>query len=185
MQEALNDCWRNEILLSDMNNARLAIIYKKGRTDLPQNYRPIALLNAIYKLLASAIQARISSKMDGTPDENQFGFRKGKSTAQPLFIFRRTQETQEEAASECHIIIRLRKGFRRSAARIMTKTIKRPGVPDKMINVINAIYKKNKPHNSAQRHGDRPEDTKSRNHTRMPTITRSIFHAHDRNHVRC
>ena len=47
-----------------MNDARLAIIYKKGGTDLPQNYRPIALLSVIYKLLASIIQKRISSKMD-------------------------------------------------------------------------------------------------------------------------
>ena len=37
-----------------MNNARLAIIYKGG-TDPPQNYRPIALLNVTYKLLASIV----------------------------------------------------------------------------------------------------------------------------------
>ena len=43
--------------------------------------------------------------MDGTPDENQYGFRKGKSTAQPLFILRRTQEIQEEAALECHLLL--------------------------------------------------------------------------------
>ena len=41
--ETLSDCWRNETLTDDMNNARLAIIYKKGGTDQPQNYRPIAL----------------------------------------------------------------------------------------------------------------------------------------------
>ena len=81
--ETLNECWRNETLISDVNDARLAIKYKKGGTDLPQNYRPIALLSIIYKLLASVIQARISSKMDEALDEHQFGFRK-KSTAQPL-----------------------------------------------------------------------------------------------------
>ena len=74
--EIINECWRTETLIKDMNDARLAIIYKKGGTDLPQNYRPIALLNVIYKLLASIIPARISSKMDGTRDENQYGFRK-------------------------------------------------------------------------------------------------------------
>ena len=89
-------------MIGDMNDARLAIIYNKGGTDLPQNYRPIALLNVICKLLASIIQKRISSKMDGTLGENQFDFRKGTGTAQPLLILRRTQEIQEEAALECH-----------------------------------------------------------------------------------
>ena len=56
--EIINECWRTEPLIKDMNDARLAIIYKKGGTDLPQNYRPTALLNMIYKLLAPIIQAR-------------------------------------------------------------------------------------------------------------------------------
>ena len=54
---------------------------QKRRNLFITNYRPIALLNVIYKLLASVIQARIISKMDEALDENQFGFRKGKSTA--------------------------------------------------------------------------------------------------------
>ena len=41
--ETLNECWRDETLIRDMNDAKLAIIYKKRGTDLPQNYRPIAL----------------------------------------------------------------------------------------------------------------------------------------------
>ena len=77
---------------------------QKRRTDLPQNYRPIARLNVICNFLASISQARISSKMDGTLDGNQVGF-KGESTAQRLFILRRTQGIQEEAALECHLLL--------------------------------------------------------------------------------
>ena len=96
----------------------------------------------IYKLLASIIQARISSKMDGTLDENQFGFRKGKSTAQPIFILRRTQDTQEEAALECHLLLfDWEKAFDKVLQDRMTKAIKRLGVPNKIINVISATYK--------------------------------------------
>ena len=54
--ELLNDCWNKESLTKDMNDARCALIYKKKCTDLPQNYRPIALLSVIYKLLASILQ---------------------------------------------------------------------------------------------------------------------------------
>ena len=139
--ETLNERWGDEALIKDMNDARLAIIYKKGGTDLPRNCRPIALLNVIYKLLASIIQKRVSSNMDGALDENRFGFRKGRSTAQPLFILRRTQEIQEETALECHLLLL---GWGRAFDKVpqdrMTKAIKRPGVPNKLINMINAIY---------------------------------------------
>ena len=56
--EALNECWRCETLHQTMNEANLAIIFKKGNPELPQNYRPIALLNITYKLLAIIILKR-------------------------------------------------------------------------------------------------------------------------------
>ena len=100
-------------------------------------------MNVIYKLLASTIQKRISSKIDGTLDENQFGFRKGKSTAQPLSILRRTQEILEEAALECHLLLLdWEKAFDKVPQDRMTKATKRLGAPNKIINMINAIYKK-------------------------------------------
>ena len=116
--------------------------YTKGGIDPPQNYRPIALFNVIYKLLASIIQTRISSKMDGALDENPYGFRKGKSIAQPLFILRRTQETQEETALECHLLLLgWEKAFDKILQDRMTKAITRLGIPNKIINMMNEIYR--------------------------------------------
>ena len=138
--EQLNNCWNKETLAKDMNDAKLVIIYKKGGTDLPQNYRPIALLSVMYKLLASITQARISSKMDEVINKNQFGFRKGKSTSQPLFILR-TQEIQEEAALESHLLLLdWEKAFDKVSQSRMIRAIRRLGVPEKIINMIMAIY---------------------------------------------
>ena len=75
--EQLNNCWDRETLTKDMNDAKLVIFSKKRGTDLPQNYRPIALLDVMYKLLAPITQARTSSKMGEAIDKNPFGFRKG------------------------------------------------------------------------------------------------------------
>ena len=124
-----------------MNDARLAIIFKKGNTDLPENYRPIALLNVTYKLLASIIQKRLSDHMDTRIDKEQYGFRKSKSTAQPLFILRRTQEIQEEAALECHLLLLdWEKAFDKVHQNRMLQAIARLGIPDKMTRMISAIY---------------------------------------------
>ena len=43
--ELLNKGWEEEGLSDEMNQADLAVIYKKGKTEQPENYRPIALLN--------------------------------------------------------------------------------------------------------------------------------------------
>ena len=48
----LKECWESESLEDSMNDAVIATIYKKGRTDRPENYRPIALFNVTYKPLA-------------------------------------------------------------------------------------------------------------------------------------
>ena len=69
-----------------MNKADLAFIYKKGATDKPDNYRPTALLNILYELMAGMIQKRLSEAMDDRTDPAQFGFRRGRGTAQPIHI---------------------------------------------------------------------------------------------------
>ena len=54
--DLLNKCWEDEELFEETNQADLAVIYKQGPTDKPENYRPMALLNIGYKLMASMIQ---------------------------------------------------------------------------------------------------------------------------------
>ena len=85
--ELLNKCWGGEELYEEINQADLAVVYKQGPTDKPENYRPIALLNLGCKLMARMIQKRLSEAMDDRIDPAQFGFRKGRSTAQPIYIY--------------------------------------------------------------------------------------------------
>ena len=100
-----NKCWEGEELLEEMNQADLAVIYKKGPKDKPENYRPIALPTIGYKLMASMTQKRLSEAMDGRIDPAQFGFRRGRSTAQPIHIYRRIQEIHEEVGLELVTIL--------------------------------------------------------------------------------
>ena len=72
----LNECWESESLEDDMNKANLATIYKKGRTDRPNNYRPIALLNVTYERLAIIIHVRLYETIDDRICKTKFGFRK-------------------------------------------------------------------------------------------------------------
>ena len=138
----LNRCWEEEKLLEEMNQADVAVIYKKGKTDKPENYRPIALLNIGYKLMASMIQKRLAEAMDDRIDPAQFGFRKSRSTSQPIHIYRRIQEIHEEAGLELvTILLDWEKAFDKIHQGRLLDALKRIGVPMKVVRVIEAIYR--------------------------------------------
>ena len=75
--------------------AELVTLYKKGNVEDPANCRPIPLLNTIYKLYAAILQKRLAAGLDDKIWETQYGFRKQRSTAQPLFATRRLQDQAE------------------------------------------------------------------------------------------
>ena len=137
----LNKCWETEALEDCMGDANLATIYKKGPTDRPDNYRPIALLSITYNILAIIIHARLCESLGEEINPVQFGFRKKKSTAQPLFIYRRLREIQEESGSSFHtLLLDWEKAFDKVDQARMIQAIRRLGV-GKMIKMIEAIYK--------------------------------------------
>jgi len=74
---------------------KLYLFFKKGDTENIANYRPISLLNAIYKVFAEIIRQRLSDVIDPYICNTQFGFRKNRSTADALFIARRLQDLGE------------------------------------------------------------------------------------------
>lgn len=62
--------------------AQVTPIYKNGRKDDPNNYRPISLLSVFSKILEKIVNSRLTAFLDKHKvlSDNQFGFRKGKST---------------------------------------------------------------------------------------------------------
>ena len=81
VRELINNWWCNGIFPEEKLVANIACIYKKGSPLKRSNYRPISLLNAIYKIYAALIQKRLADAIDDDIQSTQFGFRKNKSTS--------------------------------------------------------------------------------------------------------
>ena len=60
----LNDWWIGEEIDEEELMANVVMIFKKGDTSDLTNYRPISLLNTLYKLFAAILQKRIEDKID-------------------------------------------------------------------------------------------------------------------------
>ena len=73
------------------------MIYKGKKKDpkSPSSYRPISLVNTVYKIYAALLHNRIKEAIDHRISPYQFGFRAGRSTSTPIFVIRRLLEIHE------------------------------------------------------------------------------------------
>ena len=76
IKKILDDWWDTATVPEEELYARIALIFKKGKTDDLANYRPIAILGALYKLYAACIRNRIVDQLDEHLQSAQYGFRK-------------------------------------------------------------------------------------------------------------
>ena len=74
------------IFPSALKLSRVVPIHKAGKTDLCDNYRPIALLSSISKILEKIVSLKLVNHLDYNKllSPKQFGFQRNKNTEQNL-----------------------------------------------------------------------------------------------------
>lgn len=78
-----NTCFLTSIFPTSLKRAVIHPIFKGGDRNLPNNYRPIAVLSALSKVLERIVNKQIIHYLERFKllSPNQFGFRKNKSTS--------------------------------------------------------------------------------------------------------
>lgn len=94
--ELFNKCLEKGKIPKDWTNAEIILLHKKGDITKLENYRPISLLQQIYKLFTKVITKRITTKLDFYQPVEQAGFRSGFSTNDHLQVIRSLIEKHTE-----------------------------------------------------------------------------------------
>ena len=92
LTDIYNQWWCSGECPTNLLRALVASIYKKGDPKKQSNYRPISLLNAVYKIYAALLQTRLAEAIDDDLQNTQFGFRKARSTTIPINCLKRIVE---------------------------------------------------------------------------------------------
>lgn len=138
----INECFREGKTIGQMDTATIISMFKKGDTQNLGNYRPIALLNAIYKLYAAMLKVRIEEGTERHLQKTQYGFRKGRSTTQALFIARRLQDLAEQDRSNLIMIfLDWEKAFDKIDQRKLLEAMRKIGIPEQLVKAAQGIYK--------------------------------------------
>jgi len=122
--------------------ATVVEIYKgKGSPTDPEMYRPISLLSTAYKLFARILQTRLEATVDHLIRPTQFGFRKDRSTSQPIHIVRRLIESAEAHNDTLYsLFLDWEKAFDKIHPQALLTSLKRFGINQEYIDIIEDIY---------------------------------------------
>ena len=135
--------WTQEKIPEDWRKGEIVRLPKKGDLGKPTNWRGITLLPYISKIFLKILHHRISSALEdaGSFDEEQAGFRTGRSCADHIFTMRNIIEQCEEWQMPLYVnFIDFQKAFdsvhRESLWRVMTHY----GIPGKLIRLTKLFF---------------------------------------------
>ena len=133
--DLLNECFTTRTVPQEWKQALVVNIYKgKGS---PANYRPISLLNVLYKIYAALLQRRLAPAHDHHLRSTQFGFRARRSTAEPSFIIRRLQDYSAKTGHPCHILfLDWKQAFDKVNHKSLLIALRRLGVHPHYLDII-------------------------------------------------
>jgi len=136
-------CWREKRVPHQWHLARVAAIFKGGNSADCSNYRPISLLNVAYKMFAHILLERL--KQAGAEQRiraTQYGFRSNACTADALFIARRAMDAAWADRNGSLLLLALdwSKAFDCISPQKLMEALRRFGLPDSFIQMVEAIY---------------------------------------------
>ena len=120
-------------------------IYKKGNTEIAENYRGITLLSCMGKLFTNILNNRLNKWAENNSkfDQFQYGFRENKSTIDAMFILQSNVELLLCQKKALYVsFIDFRKAFDSTNHSALWYKLHENGVSSKLINLIKDMYSK-------------------------------------------
>ena len=140
--DILNDWWMEGRVPKELTRAEVVLIYKKGNTAGIWNYRPISLLSTMCKVLAAVLNNMLEKEVETKLHATQFGFRKGKGTADAIQCIRRMIDKGESTGRKTILLLLdWEKAFDKVSDRALEMSMKRMGVSKALREMIMELYR--------------------------------------------
>ena len=138
--ESFNNILRTNKMPNDWRKSRMVPIFKgKGDVLACNNCRGIKLMSHIKKVWEIFIEARVRETTNIA--NNQFGFRPGKSTTEPIFALRMLQEKYRERNKELHVVfVDFEKAYDRVPRELIWWSLRKKRVLEAYIKTIQDMY---------------------------------------------
>ena len=126
-EESLPTEWMEEIICP---------IYKKGDRMICSNYRPVTLLNVVYKIFSILINNRLSKIVESKLEDCRMGFQLNQSTIDNIVKVRQIIEKCHKFNTELHVFIDYTYAFDSVFRDKIIKCLNKYEIPSKLIKLI-------------------------------------------------
>ena len=139
--ELVTEVWTESGVPADWSDTVLIPIPKKGDLSQCDNWRGIALLDVVGKVVARVIQGRLQKLAEDELPESQCGFRKGRGCMDMVFSVRQLVEKSWEHKEKLFItFVDLKKAYDSVPREAMWTVLRKLGVLDMMISLIKSFH---------------------------------------------
>lgn len=137
--------WLEEEMPDEWANAAICPVFKKGDRSECSNYRGIALLGTVYKVLTILLSRRLALWSENILGEYQSGFRSDRSTTDHIFSLRLTLEKAYEYDIDLyHLFIDFKQAYDSVDRNKLLKALLKLGIPKKLVRLINMTLSNSK-----------------------------------------
>ena len=143
LQVLFKKIWLEENVPEDWRRGLIIKLPKKGNLTDPNNWRGITLLPVASKVFLKVIHQRISQVFEEKSiiEDEQAGFRPGRSCTDQIFILRNIIEQSQEWQLPLHInFIDFSKAFDSVHRDSLWKILEYYGIPPKLVRLIKMFY---------------------------------------------
>jgi len=139
--KGVGDFWISERVPAGWEDGLLKILPKSGDLSKLGNYRGIMLLEVLYKVVANIIKGRLTPIQEAMEQESHCGFRPGRGCTDASFSLRMAIEKRQEHGMETWVLLLdLVKAFDRVPRTLLWKVLRRFGVHEKVVKLLEALY---------------------------------------------
>jgi exonuclease III len=133
--------WNSGKAPGDWQTGVVIPIFKKGDRKECTNYRGISLLSLPGKVYAKVLEGRCREIVDSKIQEEQCGFRGGRSTTDQLFTLRLLFEKAWEFANQVYCcFVDLEKAYDRVPRGMLWRVLQEYGVDGQLLKAITSLY---------------------------------------------
>ena len=137
----IHQVWEECRVPSDWCNAVLIPVPKKGNLKKCDNWRGIALLDVVGKMVARILQERLQRLAEDVLPESQCGFRKGRGCMDMIFTIRQLVEKSWEHNSKCYYsFVDLKKAYDSVPREALWMILQKFGVPGSIIRLVRSFH---------------------------------------------